>query len=170
VSGGWVASSNEEHWSQCEEHDTEEDAVASAPVELDLQPGQRFWVGFASLTDYTELAESFFNWNDLQDRLMESAYENWGQEEAFEEVSDAQGAQLEKLLSGALSDWMKRHKLESSYYKIDHVKKHTAPSVVSVESSTGGSNAQDVPNEIRELQRPVLRVLGRDEDPEPGLG
>lgn len=43
--GDWLVSRNEEQWSQGEAHVTRESAIAAAVAELDLEPGDYFWVG-----------------------------------------------------------------------------------------------------------------------------
>ena len=124
--GGWVSSYSEEHWSMFDGYESRQIAEAHAPVEHDLKPGDTFYTGFARLVDYAEL-NPCGSGEDLVERAGEAAYDNWGWEEAFSEVSQDQMADLEKVMDDAFKAWLKKHNLQPTYYQIDHVQKHVVP-------------------------------------------
>lgn len=124
--GGWVSSRSEEHWSMFDGYESRAVAEAHAPVEQDLKPGDTFYTGFARLVDYAEL-NPCGSGEDLVERAGEAAYDNWGWEEAFDEVSRDQMADLEKVMDEAFKGWLKKHNLQPTYYQIDDVQKHVVP-------------------------------------------
>lgn len=138
---GWTFSATEENgWTHFGGHTSADDAASHAVVELELSPGDTFWVGYAIRINYADLADSI-NALTMVENLQEAAYEKWGYEEAFDEVSTEQGEELEAAFRKAFTDWVEKHKLDPGYYHIESAQKRTVPVAEGVESSAGGSNA-----------------------------
>lgn len=112
---------------------TREIAIEHAPVDQGLSPGETFYTGLAKLVDYAELNPCGSGEN-LLDQAREAAYDNWGWEDAFDEVSEEQVDDLEKTMGEAFKGWLKKHNLQPTYYHIEHTQKHVAPALSDVVS------------------------------------
>jgi hypothetical protein len=139
-SAGWTFAATEEGWHHFGRHASADDAASHAVVELELQPGDTFYVGFAVPINYADLADSIHGLTMIEN-LQEAAYDKWGYEEALDEVSTEQGEELEAAFRKVFTDWVEKHKLNPNYYSIESMQKRTVPVAEGVESSTGGTNA-----------------------------
>jgi hypothetical protein len=126
--GGWVFASSEESWTRFDGYASAEDAAAHAPVELDLAPGDTFYVGLAVRIDYADLLDCI-NGECFVQELQELAFEKWGWEDAFNEVTTPQGDDLEAAMRKAYTDWVARHAFKPAYFHIEHTRKMTVPEV-----------------------------------------
>lgn len=127
---GWTFSVTEEDWSHFGGHASADDAASHAVDELELQPGDTFYVGFASPINYADLADSI-NGSTIIESLQGAAYDMWNYEDALDSVSTEQEEELEAAFRKAFTDWVAKHKFSSGHYTIDNVKKHMVPLVES---------------------------------------
>jgi|GEM_PF-6354931 len=120
--GQWCITKDEDEWMNTSAFDTKEDAVASARVELELQPGEKFWVGLATRAP-----------SALDAALVVDALDNHASDEGPDDgdgydISDKAREELDVLLEY----WAHKHDVKPLWFDIGDVSAHVVPA----ESST----------------------------------
>jgi hypothetical protein len=113
LDGRWVITQNEENFNG-PDFATREEAIAAAPAEFNLVPGDRFFVGRCYAASW-----SAPDGDDAVEHLANQAMDEYG--ECAEEWPDAtkeQRAELGELIGDVVEAWMKRHGLEPTFYGI----------------------------------------------------
>jgi hypothetical protein len=122
----WLASTDEEHWSCSVSFATREAAIVAGPAELDLQPGERFFVGLKAAPktagrDWAdEMCEAIaLDACDEVDSDLVGLWPNPTTEQRQELT-----AEVQRLLDA----WLARHQnLRPGFFLIDDVTEHEAP-------------------------------------------
>lgn len=114
----WSVSSDEERYTG--DFDTREEAIAAAPIELGLQPGDSFWIGRGSLYEVTDV-----DVDGLFERLSEQAGEDCG--EVAEEWQPAPDEECEGEVLAAVLRCLARQKDIPEFWTVDDIEKHRAP-------------------------------------------
>ena len=106
---------------------TKEAAIAAAPGELGLQPGDAFWVGRAKRWRCSDV-DAY--------RVLEHEQEKAGDdcgdfaEDYLEGVTKEQRAELQAELTAVFAAWLKRHSLDDpGFFSVTDEETHTAPAV-----------------------------------------
>lgn len=98
----WAISRDQERYEG--DWQTREQAIAAAPSELDLLPGDRFWVGRA--TRY-EVDGTYSGW-EISEKLQEQAGDEHGEwMDGWPDLTDAQETELEIAVNLAIEGWLK---------------------------------------------------------------
>lgn len=121
----WLTSTDEERWSHGEEYPSREAAIAGVAEELELDPGDIFYVGrkVEVALRVRGLAQ------DAIERLGESAMDHVGGElsEGWPDATEAQEQELQSELERAVVAWVDRHGLRPGFYALDDVSAHVVP-------------------------------------------
>lgn len=114
--GLWITSVNEESWSSyANSYSTKEEAVAHAVEDLDLAPGDNFWVGQICSPVIDVSADSFLN--DVREMLCDQVGEHG---EEWPDCTDEQLDELEKQLRNVFFAWMDKHNLRPRCFTVEH--------------------------------------------------
>lgn len=102
---------------------TIEEALSEAQSELNLSPGQKFYVGKNTHLGYGE--QYYPNADDILDMIGESAYEvselaeNW-----LTQVPDEEKKDLQEMLNKTIRSWMKKHHQEATFWIVEDIKEY----------------------------------------------
>lgn len=123
--GLWTASSDEERWPASRDYASREEAIQKAPLDLDLEPGQKFWVG-RTRQPAPPILSRFAE--HLGDMMYED--EDGGEfSEGWPECSDDEAKELDELLNTVIFSWVKKHDLMPTWFIPDEVTEHLAPEI-----------------------------------------
>ena len=114
----WSVSRDEERFTG--DYTTKEEAIAAAPDELGLRPGDRFWVSVGHLYEVHDLRV-----DDLFERMIEDAGEDCG--EVAEEWSPAPDEICEQEIYAAVMRCLVRQKEVPGFWTVNNPEPHTAP-------------------------------------------
>ena len=124
--GKWVVSRDEEHWTCLEDYDSREAALVGAVDELELEPGETFYVG-----KVRHAQPLMINGEDILERMRDRMYED--EDESIEDcswledVDPKQEHDLERRLNEVWIAWLKGNGFEPDWFRIDDVETHRAP-------------------------------------------
>lgn len=118
----WYIGDDEERFRYGPYHSKEE-AIAAAPAELDLEPGQAFYVGQRGV--YTASIDS----HDIIEALAEQANDAVGDasEDWLSCVSREARDELDEKLAQVLDAWLAKHGLLPEFFPVECVEQHCAP-------------------------------------------
>ena len=125
--GKWCASTDEEHWSDGEEFDTREAALAYAieclAVENNIEDGDRVYTGQIRAVDLDSLAASGTQAWSVIESMECWMHDNVGDELDYEmSVSKEAEADLDARLDATVRQWMDAHDIKPNCWHIDGVK------------------------------------------------
>lgn len=123
----WLVSTDDECWPLGDEYRTREAAIAGAAEELELKPGDRFFVGKRVPPTLTM---RYLGERVIED-LGEVACEQCGDDltEGWPGATHTQQDELSEELNRVVAAWLKRHDLEPSFFTLDRVSEHRVPEV-----------------------------------------
>ena len=106
--------------------DSVEDALALAIEECDPEPGQTIWVGRIVEPNMKYLLPGA---EHIVEGMCDRAYDEYGEhsESWMDRLTKAQIDDLDDMLHFAITDWMKRHRLEPKFYGIEDAQAHVIP-------------------------------------------
>lgn len=122
LDGKWISSRDEEHYSASVGHDTREQAIAHAPVELGIEPGDVFWTGRASVLLLPNISPSTI----LEQFRLDLDDEGGDADEALD-VSKEEEADLGVMLNKTVEAWAEKHEIKVNAYSVHDVEKHVVP-------------------------------------------
>ncbi len=127
--GKWIASHSEECWTDSNEFDTREQAIAYAVSEL--APGhevKRVYTGQIEEVSMRDLADAGVSAWSVIDSLSCWLHDNVGDEVDYElDVPDEAEADLDKRLTETIHAWMLAHGIKPNCFRIEAVKSHDVP-------------------------------------------
>lgn len=128
--GKWIASHHEERWTDREEFDTRDEAIAYALSEL--APGydvDRVYTGQIDQITPDEIARAGLgNVETIIENVDEWLYETIGDEVEYNLPSTrTQDDDLMERLRAAFVEWMRVYSIAPCCYRIEHVKSHEVP-------------------------------------------
>lgn len=123
----WIVSDSEEHWSSSATFESKAAAIAAAGAELDLEPGQKFWVG--------RKASPRLSGRDWADEICEGlaldASDDTGDSDIvgdWPRPTKEQRAELNAEIDKAIAAWFERHAdLQPGFFIIEDYEQHEAP-------------------------------------------
>lgn len=122
----WKVSLDEEHWSHMAEFPTKEAAIVAGPEELDLEPGDRFWVGRKASP-----AIVLFDGSHVLENMAEQMYdsEEGGEygEDWLAHVPKAATQELEDALNKVWQKWLRDNDEMPNWFTIQDMVHHIAP-------------------------------------------
>lgn len=115
--GKWTITKDEDEWTNGSAFDSKEDAVESAPAELELKPGEKFWVGLATR------APSALGADLVVTALDDHAFDEGPEGSDGYDVS----AEARKELAALLECWAAKHDVKPLWFDVNDVTEHEAP-------------------------------------------
>lgn len=121
----WVASSDEEQYDGVTRYASREDAIVHGPDELDLEPGQTYWVGrVRSVLDQKD--EAIFSGDRLVESLRDFAFEIGGEfaEDWLTDATKEQVAELTRDGAALVRAWIERHGHSPGFFSVEQSSDH----------------------------------------------
>lgn len=122
----WKVSLDEEHWSHPTEFPSKEAAIAAAPAELDLEPGDYFWVGRKASP-----AVILFDGSHVLENMAEQMYdsEEGGEysEDWLAHVPKEATQELEEALNKVWEKWLRDNEEMPDWFTIQDVEHLIVP-------------------------------------------
>ncbi len=128
----WLASSDDEQWSDAVEFKTREEAIEAAPDELSLATGEKFFTGWKEAQSIDDLVT-----RGMADMLAERIYESELEDVAVDvcpssegwlQLTDDEAEELAGLLSEAVKKFIEAHpKHMPSWFIARDVEEHEVP-------------------------------------------
>ena len=119
--GKWLASDHDEYgWDSSASWDTKEQAIAGGPGELDLEPGQSYFVGRCDKPDVSPCAARLIEMMTEADDASEDWAEFW-----LTDVSKSERDDFQAKIDAAIEAWFAAHpKHAPKWFVVTHSSEH----------------------------------------------
>ena len=131
--GAWTCSSDEEEWPGGFDFATKDEVLQAAPLELDLEGDEIYWIGQKKLyrPHNVEVADM------IVEQLGETAYDECGSVEAATEwpdVTQEQKNELDAAIAKLVHAWIHKNDLLPQFFTLTSVEQHSMPERIDPDS------------------------------------
>lgn len=120
---GFVASTDEEHFSSSDVYATREEAIKSYPEDAGLDEMETFWVG--KIVPFEPQVSA----DNILQGIVEEAYDSVGDSADgwLKNVKGDQEDELTQQFTNVLNNWLVRHGYKPTFFKVEEVESYEAP-------------------------------------------